>query len=252
MKRINYNQEKANEAVLIMANYYEKIKTNAEVLFPKSIKYASNEYFIYIFYSCLLDYGMRSSMYHDNLIKTYEEFSKIFDPKYVVSNYKDNSQELLDIIKSKIHARYPNVALKKWISLSEFLALEDDMLGKLNSFESFEELRKYITGIHGFGQKTGGLLIRLIYDALNLSNKYSLLSIPIDRHDIEISYLLGVVDKKDLNEKEIKMLSDVWIEASIINNVSPSSVDEYLWAIGSKLCVATCAHCPLNKNCKRK
>lgn len=41
----------------------------ANVEFPNEIEYKSNEWLYYIFYSCLLDYGMRSKIYHNNLIR---------------------------------------------------------------------------------------------------------------------------------------------------------------------------------------
>ncbi len=37
-----------------------------------------------MFYSCLLDYGMRSKIYHKNLVDTYEKYPNIFDPNYAI------------------------------------------------------------------------------------------------------------------------------------------------------------------------
>ena len=54
--------------------YYNSQETNqlATVDTPRNLEYKSNEWLIYIFYSCLLDYGMRSINYHNNLINTYQ------------------------------------------------------------------------------------------------------------------------------------------------------------------------------------
>lgn len=52
----------------------------ANVGFPNEIEYKSNEWLYYIFYSCLLDYGMRSKIYHNNLINTYHNYKDIFNP----------------------------------------------------------------------------------------------------------------------------------------------------------------------------
>lgn len=59
-------------------NNYFKYKTQlANIEYPSNIKYKSNKYFLYMFYSCLLDYGMRSKIYHKNLIETYKEYPNI-------------------------------------------------------------------------------------------------------------------------------------------------------------------------------
>lgn len=54
--------------------YYNSKGSNTLVTvdFPEYLEYKSNEGLIYIFYSCLLDYGMRSENYHNNLIKTHQ------------------------------------------------------------------------------------------------------------------------------------------------------------------------------------
>ena len=80
----------ANKAKIcskLLSDYYASNNSSAEVSYPKSLDKKSREYLIYVFYSCLLDYGMRSSIYHNNLINTYNKYPEIFDPKYVVINY---------------------------------------------------------------------------------------------------------------------------------------------------------------------
>ncbi len=95
-----------------MKNYFNSIEEIANVEIPNDIKIGTNEHILYIFYSCLLDYGMRSKIYHCNLINTYNKHKEIFDPSYVVKTFKDNEESLLNIIKENIHPRYPNIALK--------------------------------------------------------------------------------------------------------------------------------------------
>lgn len=248
---INYNEEKALLCVKLMKNYFNVYDNTATVIYPDIIKEKSIEHIYYLFYSCLLDYGMKSSMYHDNLVNTYKKYPNIFNPSYVHKYYNNNEKELLSIIKNKIHARYPNVALKKWLNLSEYLNNEENLLSKLNNFDNYNELYTFITSIKGYGQKTGGLLIRLIIE-LGISN-VSLDNIPIDRHDIEISYLNGVINIDKLNSEQITNLGKIWVKSAKKYDVSASDIDKYLWSIGSKLCAnKMCSNCPLKDNCNRK
>ena len=117
------NEENLSNTIKILNEHFSKENTDtiANVEFPKEIKYKSNEWLLYIFYSCLLDYGMRSIVYHNNLINTYHNFPYIFNPQYVVKNFNDDKETLFNIIKDNIHPRYPNVAVNKWLKLSVFL-----------------------------------------------------------------------------------------------------------------------------------
>ena len=228
----------------------------AEVEVPDNIEINSLEYILYIFYSCLLDYGMRSKIYHANLIKTYQEHSEIFKPGYVVEKYFYNEEELLGIIKNNIHPRYPNIALKKWLELSYFIDKNypgDSLIIKIKQLNSYSDLYNFITNIKGYGQKTGGLLLRLIYESGICSFDGEINDIPIDRHDVEISYLNGIIDKEKLNEKELKDLGAIWIKAAKENDISACDIYKYLWTIGSILCLKKkCLECPLKENCLKK
>ena len=116
-----FDIEKAKLCASKMKDYFDSNEEVANVEIPTSIKMGSNDHIFYIFYSCLLDYGMRSKTYNTNLIKTYENYKDIFNPSYVVKTFKNNKINLFNIIKENIHPRYPNIALKKWLELSEFL-----------------------------------------------------------------------------------------------------------------------------------
>lgn len=243
---VAFNEVAAIEAVKIFKNHFKENKSKAIVSYPDIITYGSHEYFIYMFYSCMLDYGMKSIMYHNNLIKTYLKYPDIFNPLYVLSH----PLELDNILKNEIHVRYPNVAKTKWINLSEFLSKENDLKERVVSFSSYQELSDYVDGIHEYGQKTGGLLKRVIADAIG---KYYVDEIPIDRHDIEISYLVSVTSSLDLSNKDIKKLSSVWVQASKKEGVDSSLVDQYLWTVGVEFCnLKACNKCPLKDICKKK
>lgn len=248
------NIENMRTSIELLDNFFANKNTDnlANVKYPRHIIYKSNEWLIYIFYSCLLDYGMRSKIYHTNLIQTYNLHPNIFNPHYVVLNYSNNQDELLTIIRENIHPRYPNIALKKWLNLSTFLSEFPNILDIIEKMKSFEELNAFIKNINGYGQKTGGLLLRLIMDA-HICEFNDLKTIPLDRHDIEISYLNGIINKTKLTEKEICLLSKNYIDESKSFNVSASQIDKYLWEIGNRFCnKRDCLNCPLSKNCKKK
>ncbi len=169
---------------------------------------------------------------------------------YVV---KMEENVLKDIIVNNIHPRYPNVASKKWVELSKVLIEYDDILDYLKSFNSFKELEDFIRNIGGFGQKTGGLLIRTICEAMVCNFKEDMESIPIDRHDIDISYLTGVIEDKKLSNGDIAKLSSTYVTIGKESKVNPSDIDKYLWEIGNSFCnKKRCDECPLKDFCKSK
>lgn len=246
---LNIDYNRCKEIVEKLNNYFADKERLANVEFPKNINYGTNEYFLYMFYSCLLDYGMRSKIYHKNLINTYEKYPSIFYPKYV-SQMKEN--ELNNIIVNNIHPRYPNVATKKWINLSNELLKYDNILNYLKTIKNIDGLSQFIRSIKGYGQKTGGLLIRIISDSNICNFKEKVKSIPIDRHDIEISYLTNIINVNSLSNSEISKLSDSYINVGKELNINPSDIDKYLWELGNSFCnKKNCEECPLNQLCTR-
>lgn len=244
---LNIEYNRCKKVVAKLNNHFKGENGLANVEFPQKINYRTNEYYLYMFYSCLLDYGMRSKIYHKNLIDTYEKYSDIFCPSYVVKMSED---KLYNIIVSNIHPRYPNVATKKWINLSKELIKYDSILVLLKNISSFEELNKFIKSIKGYGQKTGGLLVRIICDSEICNFQENISSIPIDRHDVEISYLTGIINVSDISNNEIVKLSDTYVSVGKELNINPSSIDKFLWEIGNSYCNKKhCENCPLNNIC---
>lgn len=247
------NEQKAIKCVEKLKTYFHNIKEDANVEYPENLSKTSNEYLIYIFYSCLLDYGMKSKIYHSNLTTTYKKHKEIFSPQYIVKNYTFNPEKLLETLKENVHPRYPNIALKKWLKLSAFLNENINLKEKISNFSSYEELYKFITNINGYGQKTGGLLLRLISESGVCNFTDEINAIPIDRHDVEISFLTEVINKENPSTEEIKKLSLVWITAAKKHDVTPTDIDKYLWSIGNKFCTKKlCLECPLKDICKKK
>lgn len=106
------------------------------------------------------------------------------------------------------------------------------------------EFNLFIRSINGYGQKTGGLLLRLIYksNVCNFNDKLGY--IPLDRHDIEISYL---------NNLQIEELSNSYIKSGEKLGIDANLIDKYLWNIGNEFCnKKKCADCPLYRACKTK
>ena len=154
---MNISNENMIKTIEKLDKYFSNIDINevANIEFPNEIEYKSNEQLYYIFYSCLLDYGMRSKIYHNNLINTYHNFKEIFNPYYVVNNFNNDSSTLQLIIKENIHPRYPNVAVNKWIGLSKELSKYDNLLEKIKSFKTFEELNRFIKILMALDKRQG-------------------------------------------------------------------------------------------------
>lgn len=247
------NQEEALKVIRILKNYYGNTNDLAKVNYPNNIEYGSNEYFIYIFYSCMLDYGMRSNVYHNNLINTYLKYPELFNPNYIKDNYELKKDELKEILKNNIHVRYPSVASSKWIKLSNYLvSIQVNILSDLKNINNYNDLDRYVRNTKCFGQKTGGLLIRLIYET-NVGNFIDdMKNIPIDRHDIEISYLTGVIDSDSISNELIKELGSLWVMVANSESISSSNIDKYLWAVGNDFCnKKDCLNCPLSNLCHK-
>lgn len=246
-KIVDYQQGK--KIVKLIYNYFVSHRELANIEYPSTIEYGSNQYLLYMFYSCLLDYGMRSKIYHQNLIETFQKYPNIFNSNYVI-NMKDDT--LKDIIVNNIHPRYPNVALKKWIELSKRLIEYDNILDYLKTINNFKELSNFINNIKEYGQKTVGLLIRIICDTEVCNFKEKVESIPIDRHDIEISYWTGILSNKSIGNKDIQELSNTYVKVGTELSINPSDIDKYLWEVGNSFCnKKECSKCPLKNNCKK-
>lgn len=256
------NCENAKNSLLELHKYFSKtdMTSKAEVLLPENIKYGSIEHYKYLFYSCMLNYGMKSSVLHESLMKLYCSNPLLFSPEYICKTYVDNYGALADILRSFVHVRYPNQCAKNWFSLSQILYEQYNgnpkelFVGK----NTYYDCQAVIFKLKGYGQKTGGLLLRMLIDNELLSPVDGIAEIPIDRHDIDLCIWLGVITgltSEDIkkNKKVIEMLSTAWVKVSNELNISPSIADQYLWIIGSQFCAKNqCILCPLNTQCRKK
>lgn len=92
---LNIDYNKCKEVVEIISIYFQNKAGVANIDYPSNINYKTNEYYLYMFYSCLLDYGMRSKIYHKNLVDTYIKYPNIFQPNYVI---RISEEKLKDIM----------------------------------------------------------------------------------------------------------------------------------------------------------
>lgn len=251
----------ARECLKIMDEYFSKldISTKATVLLPASIVKGSDLHYRYLFYSCLLNYGMKSSVLHENLLHLYESMPLLFSSKYIYENYLESCDELAEILRLFVHVRYPNQCAKNWIFLSTLLHTEyhDNPKELFLGGSTYYDFQSVIFQLKGFGQKTGGLLLRILIDDGLLEPIDGIAEIPIDRHDIDLCIWLGVIsgissDEVKKNKKVIELLSATWVKASNELSISPSITDQYLWIIGSQFCTKSqCIVCPLYNQCMR-
>ncbi len=243
--------EKIELCVLKLKDYFKDMESTSSVIpIPKEIILHNDEWLYFIMYSCLLNYGVKSKIYNENILNTYRDYEWMFNPKEVINH---SEEDILKIVRESIHHRYPNIATKKWRNLSYALCKIENIFNVITEFNSYIELYEFIASLGGYGQKTGGLLLRIIYEAGICKYEDSLPIIPLDRHDIEISYLCGITDKKKLSNKEIYELSRMWIETALKYEVSANLIDQYLWHVGAELCnKKKCLECPLYSECKNK
>lgn len=244
-----------------MRQYFsdKNIDKEATVTLPKEIIHGSELHYRYLFYSCLVNYGVNSVLLHKNLISLYEQKELMFSPQYICETYADNYDSLTDILRSFLHLRYPNQCAKNWFCLSSTLhnQYHDNPKELFTNKNSYYEFQEAICNLKGFGQKTGGFLLRILIENDLLQPIDGIAEIPIDRHDIDLSIWLGVVsnitsDEIKKSKKVIKQLSNTWVMVSTKNSISPSLTDRYLWIIGSQLCSKKqCDICPLQEECRR-
>ena len=82
MRLLNINYGRCQEVVERLNNHFVNKVGLADVEFPQNISYGTNEYYLYMFYSCLLDYGMRSKIYHKNLFVIIQKIRNLLEYKF--------------------------------------------------------------------------------------------------------------------------------------------------------------------------
>jgi len=266
-KYYQYDMDKARYVVRILHNYFKSEQSikKATIEPPNNIKWGSKEHFLYIFYGCLLDYGVKSSYYHKRLKSTYLIYPSLFNPEFIVKKFTQDISKLAEVLRSYLGVRFPTEAAKRWLALSYVLysTYNCDPRNLIKASQDLNNLKKRILEIRGFGQKTGGFLIRILYENNLLDHIYGgqdIQFIPIDRHDVRISIRLGVIkfsgkypSKQTINSNsQLEKLSQLWVEASMHEGVDPAETDRNLWLLGSELCaLRKCTFCPVRNICSQ-
>jgi hypothetical protein len=95
-----YNIDRAREVVKALHSYFRDVQTvkKATIELPNDIEYRSKEHYLYIFYGCLLDYGVKSYYYHQRLKFAYSEFRELFSPSYILENFKNDIESLSRVV----------------------------------------------------------------------------------------------------------------------------------------------------------
>ena len=102
---MNIDYEKCSNVINSLYDYFTSVGKLTNIEYPKEIEYASNNYFLYMFYSCLLDYGMKSKLYHNNLSNTYSKYPDIFIPSRVIKMLEKHFKKTIVSIKNVIVIR---------------------------------------------------------------------------------------------------------------------------------------------------
>lgn len=229
-----FDIEQAKKCLLSMQRYFSKVCINekASIPLPQSIVVGSSCHYRYLFYSCLVNYGVRSQKLHKDIICLYNERPCLFSPSYIVENYIGNESLLAEILRREIHVRYPNQCAQNWILLSRTLRdkYHENPQEIFVNGSKYADFKMAIFQLRGFGQKNGGLLLRVLIDEGLLDSTDGIAEIPIDRHDINLSVWLKVISNVSAetivkSKKIINALSSIWVEAANEMRVSPSIVD---------------------------
>ncbi len=261
MQKKSYKIDK-KQAILVLKilnNFFDKNQViDASITVPNNIKLNSPEHYRFLFYSCLVNLGTKSQILHKNLVNLFAEMPEFFDAEQVCKKYNDLEKIRL-ILKDKLHVRYPKISANNWLNLSKVIyeSYNNNPKNMFIGLKSYCEYENKIFKIKGFGQKTGGLLLRALIEQDLAEINDTIKSIPIDIHDSRISINTKVISNISLeelrnNKTAINDLSKVWVEAAEELNISPTVADQYLWLLGNKYCAKNnCENCPLKQNCEK-
>lgn len=206
-------------------------KVNAEDLLPKTSKENQIQF---LFWVIQMDYSTKSSALYENTNKFWNE-----NPKWITTKYIDSlaPDELLTIIKNKLHPRYSNeIAVRFKINALQLDKEYDSLaINIVKKSTSAIDLYNRIRSFRGFGPKLGSFLTRTYIDVLKLdyADIANVLP-PVDIHDVRLSFEWGLVSDKDMTQKRIESVQHLWSDACKQAGVSWITFDKALWLIGSE------------------
>ncbi len=234
-----------------------------EAQVPPNVDYGSSEHARFYFYLIFNDHGTKSTRLYEKFKKLYSEASYLFDPVEVIKRFENREDYLRETFLSNLGLRYPKQATISWVTNSRILIdkYEGEPINLFLSAQSAPELFKKIKYMRGYGPKTSGLLLRVIWGAgfnrhlVDIHN----VPLPVDIHDSRIAFICGLYRPNGIddiykiygNPSHIQKIEKIWRNAAHQESVSWEGIDRALWLLGSRGCAnKRCRECPINNFCE--
>ncbi|MEQ8221692.1 MAG: hypothetical protein ABRQ37_05280 [Candidatus Eremiobacterota bacterium] len=229
---------------------------------PDGVKRLSKEHALFLFYVIPNDYNMRSELLYERAKKLFKFNSPLFESAYILKHYKNEEDpDLITATAKYLGTRYPKETAKRWYINSEKLlkCFDGDPRNLFRSSSNATLLLNKIKTFRGYGDKTGGLLLRAVIN-LKFSEVTELYEVPqpVDIHDSRIAFYTRII-MVDANHKEDeinyydyrKNVAEILLKTCKTLKVQWLDVDQALWLIGSRGCVKKrCSLCPLLDVCR--
>ena len=182
----------------------------------------------FIFFTTSVDYGMKSPILYRGMLDLLQSVPDFLSYNYLTSI---SQAELALILKNYLHLRWPNNA-SRYFRANAYLLKEkynNDILS-IYSTKTGKEAVNRLKEFLGFGRKSTFLCFRASVNILGLDYlDINDLSMPIDRHKLKFTYLLGYISKQEFLNKEIKRVSDKWVKACKRVGISWLEFDRAFW-----------------------
>jgi len=206
-------------------------KINAEELIPK--KAGKLQRALFIFYVLQLDYATKSQVLYKRANDLFAKKSEFFTPEIILGL---SDKELRDILKKYLKPRYINEAVKRYqINSTKLLSEFDGDPRNIFKVRSAKEVLKFTYEFRGFGPKIGNFFIRTMVNVfLYKYEDIDIVSLPVDVHDVKITYLLGYLDSSVMSRKNIVITKNTWMQACKKAKESWLIFDKALWLLGSE------------------
>lgn len=206
-------------------------RINAEDYVPKKASDLDKSRFI--FYITGLDYATKSQPLYERANKLFTKDKKLFDPKHIA---KLSDEDIYTYIINFLKPRYPNEAVKRF-GINSKLLIDKYKSNPKNIFTSSQTAKEAIEKVRdfrGYGPKIGNFFARTIinYFSITYSDIDDIL-IPVDRHDVKISYLMGFIDNPKMSKKNIDKVKNIFNLACKETKTSWLIFDKALWIMGS-------------------
>ena len=217
---------------------YDTYKNNI----PKAVLDDKESLLRYLFFSTVLNWGVRSS----TLLRKYYELYKVYGNKIIDPCYLANRKSFVRKLIYNLGLPHKDKRIEQYLSAAVYICekYNGKLLNMLENVNSYIELYNSLKLMNrSFIKKTLDLFIRLLIDYNYVPHQWSKdLLIPIDRNDLKLLRCFKIVNKGSYNHRLIytiqKHIQSICNELGI----NPSIIDKTLWVLGSKLC-KDCTEC---------